>query len=780
MQQTLAALEFDRLLQLVASFARSQQGRTAVLATLPRFEPAEGSRAFSLTRELWDVIERCGALSFAGLDAVELLASGSPPLPDGKQLSRLAGLVRRVVEVRDALAAAGSLGETLARLHASLPDLAALLAFCDQRLGLDGEVLDSASPALAQARAGRERHRHAAIAALEQIARRQHGIVGPMTVRRERYCLPIAASERERAPGLVLDVSSSASTLFVEPLAVVELNNALTEAIALARGEEERVLTEVAAAISRRHGELTAGASCLRELDAFQARVLFGKSCGAVLLQPGGAARLHLERARHPLLEPSLAQLRGAVLGEPGNIMPVVPLDLEADDRARVILLSGPNAGGKTVVLKTVGVTVLMAQAAIPVLVGASSELPTFSRVWCHVGDEQNLLSDLSTFSAAMQATAALLAEADDSTLVLYDELGSGTDPEEGAALAAALLEELLTHRCWAIATAHLLTVAAHLEELPGAVNAAMGFDESDGRPTYRLTMGVPGRSRGLAIAQRCGVPARVLQRAREMLSRGFLAIDAHLGRLEAERQRLELARQAAVGSQAEAEEAREQAEESRSLLEAERHRLEGRLAQERERLRLKAREQLAAAIAELQRARERGEFPGKRRLAAVRHIALDLEEGPGPVAPAVPLAAGDAVRLVGSSTIGSVIRVLGDRVEVAIGDKRLWADAGDCEITTPPDARHPAVTTSSVPEDTATELKLLGLTQEEAREQLERFLDRALLAGNRHVRIVHGHGSGTLRRLVREVLGSHPSVARFSHPPQGRGGTGVTEAELE
>lgn len=780
MQQTLAALEFDRVLQLVASFARSQQGRKTVLATLPRFEPAEGSRAFFLARELWDVVERCGALSFAGLDAVELLDATATPLPDGKDLSRLVGLIRRIVEVRDALAAAGGLGTALAQLHASLPDLSALLAFCAQRLGADGEVLDTASAALAQARAGRERHRHAAIAALEQIGRRQHGVAGPMTVRRERYCLPVTASERERAPGLVLDVSSSGGTLFVEPLAVVELNNALIEAIARAREEEERALAEVAGAISRRHEELAVAASCLAELDAFQARVLFGRSCGAWLLRPGGAARLRLVGARHPLLEPSLAKLRDAALGEAGNSVSVVPLDLEADDRARVILLSGPNAGGKTVVLKTIGLTVLMAHAAVPVLVEGSSELPTFSRVWCHIGDEQNLLSDLSTFSAAMQATAALLESVDEDTLVLYDELGSGTDPEEGAALAAALLEELATRRCWTIATAHLLTVAAHLEDLAGAVNAAMGFDESRGRPTYRLTIGMPGRSRGLAIAQRCGVSPLVLQRAHHMLSRGFLAIDAHLARLEAERQRLEHACHAAAERQAQASAALREAEETRLLLDAERHRLKGRLAEERERLRHRAQEQLAAAITELERARERGEFPGKRRIATVRHIALDLEEAPEPHPSVDSLAPGDAVRLRGSNAVGSVVRVVGDRIEVLIGEKRLWTERGDCEPASRPEPQHAEVTTPILSEDTPVELKILGHTQEEARDELERFLDRALLTGARTVRIVHGHGSGTLRRMVRDVLADHPSVVRFSHPSQARGGTGVTEADLE
>ncbi len=775
----LAALEFDRVLEMVAAFARSDRGRRAVVSIQPDFSPGDGLIAFRLTRDLQAALSADGTLSFAGLDAADLLERGLATPAEGADLARLVSLVRRVVETRSQLVAANP-GPDLARMVSELPLLDALLAFCELRLGPAGEVLDSASAELAQARAARERHRGTIVAAMERLRRQHPGVSSPFTVRRDRYCLPVPTGDRGDLPGLVLDVSASGATVFLEPLAVVELNNALAEATARARAEEERVLAELAAAFHRHRDELLHAAARLEALDACQARVLFGHSCGGTLLQPGVGGSLRLAGARHPLLDPALAALRQEALGEAGNTGPVVPLDIALPDGARLVLLSGPNAGGKTVALKTVGLVALMAQAGIPVLATEESTLPPFSGVWCHVGDEQDLLSDLSTFTGAMRATATLLEQADGDTLVLYDELGSGTDPEEGAALAAALVEDLAQRRCWTLATAHLITVAAHLEGVPGAVNAAMGYDETTGRPTYALHLGVPGRSRGLAIASACGIPAPLLARARALLSRAFLAIDGYLSALQEERERLRNERDELAARERAAEDARRQADQATQALATERERVRVRLGEERDALRRRAREQLAAALAELEAARARGEVPGKKRLASIHRTALQLggEEEPAPVE---QVGIGATARVRGTSSVGEVVRVLGDRVELRVGDKRLWVERSACEpVTAPPPQARGAVEVAPAGEGQPCEIKLIGRTQEEAREELERFLDHAALSGVLHVRIVHGHGTGALRRVVREVLSAHPAVAHFSHPPQHRGGTGVTEAELE
>ena len=768
------ALEFDRLLRLVASFARSEQGRSRVLSTTPSFAPGAGAKQHDLTRAMTRLVEEQGGLSFAGLDAVTELARPDP------NLVALTSLVRCIVDVRACLGRALSIGCEIAAEFAALPMLDPFLQYLGQRIGDDGEILDSASPTLAQARAARERHRSAIVARLEQL-RHVAGATAPYTVRRERYCLPVAAHDRSRLAGLLLDVSASGATAFVEPMAVVELNNALAEASAAARREEERVRQEVLAAFTRRREELNQAAAHLAVLDATQARVLFGRAAGGILLRPGSGDRLRLLGARHPLLVGSLASLRGECLGEVGNTGDVVPLDFDPPAAVRAVLLSGPNAGGKTVALKTVGLTVLMAQAGIPVLVENGSALPEFSRLWCHIGDAQNLLSDLSTFSAAMCATARLLQVADENTLVLYDELGSGTDPEEGAALAAALLEELLARRCFTLATAHLTTVAAHLETLPGAANAAMGFDALTGGPTFRLQFGSPGRSHGLAIARRSGLLESVLQRARELVSRAFLAIDSYLARLDEERRAASEQRSALLAEQEQLRAARRALDEERDAWRRERLEQRARLETEREKLRQRARTQLQAVLEELRQAREKGELPGRRRLAALRSAALDLSAEEPAIATTAALEPGDHVRLAGTHSDGEVVQVVGERVLLRVGGKRLWVARSACEPLDSPRAEPRVRAELAEPTvEERREIKLIGLPTEEAREALERFLDHALLAGTKTVRIVHGHGSGALRRMTRDTLSRYPGVLRFAHPVQGCGGTGVTEAELE
>ena len=779
MSETLAALEFDRVLQLVASFARSTRGRETVMATLPRFDPREGSLPFRRVRDLQRFVDIAGALALDGIDDLEPLLGGAAGPGDVVELVRLVSFVRGAVATRTQLDGE-PLGDDLARLRDEVPRLDGLLAWCDQRLGPGGEILDSASPALAQARAARERHRRAIVDQLTELRRRL--ALPPFTLRRDRYCLPVPTTERQSLPGLLLDASGTGATLFVEPFEIVEANNALAEAGARVAAEEERVIAEIGAAFARRRDELLAAAVALAELDATQARVHFGRAAGAALIGPGGSDRLALLGARHPLLDPALAPLREAVLGAAGNTRPIVPLDLEFPERERVVLLSGPNAGGKTVALKTLGLTALMVHAGIPVLAAVESRVPALSQVWCHLGDEQNLLSDLSTFTGAMRFTARVLAAADRDALVLYDELGSGTDPEEGAPLAAALLERFAATGCWTIATAHHVALAAHVERLTGAVNAAMGYDEASVRPDFRLRLGLPGRSRGLAIAATCGVDPEVLARARDLLAPGVLTLDAYLARLQQERERLEQERDRLLERQQLADEEARRLAVARAGLDDERRAYAAKLSQERDRLRHLAEQRLTAVLDELAAARARGELPGKRRLAALRHEALVLPEEPARAPSAPPgLAAGARVRLRGSTAIGTVAQVLGDRLEVRISSKRVWVAVADCEEV--PGSVEPApgaAVVVSEADGTADELRLLGMTGEQAREELERFLDRALLGGTRRVRVVHGHGSGTLRRVVREVLERHPAVARFVHPPQQRGGTGVTEVELE
>lgn len=773
MQLTLAALEWAKVLKLVASFARTSAGRQEVLRALPEFGP-RGKKTYQLAQDVAALVEKQGTLPLSGLQALPLLAA--PPTDwQPQELVQLQRLVRTVEEVRQSVLAAAP-GPELASLVLELPQLDSFLAWCEQRLDDAGNIPDSASPTLAQLRKSREHLKASLFQQLTALARQYPFASGPYTLRRERFCFPIPAHERAKVPGLVLDASGSGATLFVEPFPLVELNNSFSQLQAQIREEEECIFAELTSAFVQRRGKLLAACGILAKLDAFQARALYGKAIGGLLLPPGNGHTFRLVGARHPLLDPVLAQLRGEVLGEAGNRLPVVPTSLDFPPGVKLLLISGPNAGGKTVALKTVGLLVLMSAAGIPVLAEPGTTLPELSSVFCHIGDEQDVLSELSTFQAAMKATAALLARDDAAMLVLYDELGSGTDPEEGQALAAALLEELSRRGWWTLATSHLAMLAAHVEGIPNAANAAMGFDENTGRPTYELLLGRPGRSRGLALAEACGLPVQVLARAATLRSQGALALETYLARLEAETLALAKAQEQLTEAEKALRRAELAAKERAKAAEVKQQEIQDALQRELVNLRRAAQEKWNKVVQELEKAK--GEALGRRRLARLRSqaLALALPEPPSKSKDRQFLH-GDTVRVRGIPGQGKVLQLRGELVEVAIGGKRVWVARGECEMAT---ADTPKSELTVVAAGSTQELVLVGLDREEARQRLEKFLDLALLEGCRHLRIVHGHGTGVLRRTVWEVLQSFPGVVSFAHPPQFRGGTGVTEVEME
>jgi DNA mismatch repair protein MutS2 len=443
--------------------------------------------------------------------------------------------------------------------------------------------------------------------------------------------------------------------------------------------------------------------------------------------------------------------------------------------------VSGPNAGGKTIVLKTLGLMVLMCVRGIPLPVEEGTSIPAFDRIWCHIGDEQDVGADLSTFSGAMAATARLLDQTDSRTLVLFDELGAGTDPLEGAALGCALVEELNSRGGVTIVSTHLVAIALAAQTAEGMDNAAMDYDESSERPTYSLSMGRPGRSRALEIAHRMGVAENVLDRARELLGGDHLELESWLRRLEAREQELEAERAEVRRQQREAEDVHRRAQRELEKLENERRELPEKLATEREELRRRAKTRLDKTIAKLKKATEEHEALGRRRLQKLRDEALRIEiPGEGDAGgPSEELVAGARVRMALGGK-GVLREIRGSQAQVEVSDKRLWVPVSELvAIGSPPPAPRARVRVESA-EDTPRELNLIGLDSERAREDLERFLDRAMTAGAPSIRIVHGHGAGVLRKMVADVCRSHPAVRSFRHPPQHFGGTGATEIELE
>ena len=787
MERSVASeLEFDKVLQLVAAHARTGVGRAVVeRLTDHAGEREEYSRNARFTIAVQDLLEDEDAFALTGIDdALPWLEEDSLPPSEPRDLLSLLTLARRVAAVARRLES--SENELLMEFARRLPDTADLVAEVAPLLGRDGSVSDSASPELARLRREITRTRSAVVGELEGVRRANREIVtdAPPTMRRDRYCLPVRSSARSQMEGLLLDVSARGATSFVEPFAVVELNNKLTVAMAGERAEIQRILRKIIDLFSEAREDLADAAEVLGELDAIQARVLFGHSCDGLVVVPGEGRDLVLRGARHPLLDERLHGLRLQVFSDAERRNPdhqVVPLDFRMPEGVGTLVVSGPNAGGKTVVLKTLGLMVLMCNRGIPLPVEEGTAVPLFTDLWCHIGDEQDVAADLSTFSGAMAATARLLEDADDGTLVLFDELGAGTDPLEGAALGCALLEELTGRVALTVVSTHLAAIALTASSTDTMENAAMEYDESSERPTYHLNFGRPGRSRALEIADRMGVSRTVLDRARELLGGDHLELDRWLGRLEALEQELEEERSEVAVRLREAESAHAEAGRELERLEMERRELPQKLATEREELRRRAKKKLDTAISKLKKAEAEREAIGRRRLQKLRDDALklDLPDERAATVPSDGLVVGDRVR-VALGGAGTLRELRGSRAKVDVAGKHLWVPVNELEILAGPGPKTRAAVHLEATEQVDRELNLIGLDSERAREDLERFLDQAFTAGSPSVRVVHGHGAGILRSMVAEVCRSHPAVRGFKHPPRHLGGTGATEVEID
>jgi DNA mismatch repair protein MutS2 len=777
-------LEFDKIQELVATQARTRLGRLLTTAgdTLPSLD--EALRATSLTAAVAQLLNEGESLSFAGLDeALEWLEPEAPAPTEPRELLALLTLARRISAVRKT-ALKGP--EALHELAAQLPDTTELINRTAPRLGRDGHINDDASEQLKSLRRQIARLRQELLQSLEAV-RRSHPEVAtdaPPTLRRDRYCIPVRTDSRSRIPGLLLDTSGTGATSFVEPFEIVELNNQLTEATAGEREEIRRIVAEIAADFAALKDQMADAAQSLAVLDAAQARVRFGALCEGRLVVPGEGGELILMGARHPLLDERLRQLRVDVFGDAERRDPthrVVPLDFRLPERVRTLVLSGPNAGGKTVVLKTLGLMVLMAHHGIPIPVDEGTMIRHFDHIWCHIGDEQDVAADLSSFSGAMAATVELLEVAAPKSLVLYDELGAGTDPLEGAALGCALLEELTGRSSLTVATTHLAAIALAAGAADGMDNAAMGYDEASESATYTLAIGRPGRSRALEIAAKTGVDESILERARELLGGQHLELERWLGRLEELERELQDEREILARHEQELRGLQAEASGERDRLRRERDRAADELAVERDHLRRRAKQRLDEVLQRLDQAVAKSERIGKRSRQRLREQAMAFDP---PTAreerDAVELTPGMSVQLATLGGVGTLEEIRGSRARVSLAGKRLWVEISEL---VPSSARPPSSPRGTVEvsggESTVHELKLLGMDSEQAREELERFLDQAFTAGRTAVRIVHGHGTGVLRKTVAEVCRSHPAVRSFRHPPRHLGGSGATEVEL-
>ena len=806
-----AALEWEPLLALVAGFAASPVGRQAILDLRPSTDEDWIMRQHQLTAELRLVLVEQVSIPCGGLfDPTQLAAKAQIPgaALEAAELQAIARLAN------DVAAWQALLQSPPARLAGKLPGLSALSAALttslrplaeaiERTIQPDGSLADNASPELNRIRREQERQQRvieeslrAALRKLSSDGATQEDLI---TIRGDRFVIPVRAELKRRISGVVHGASSSGQTVYVEPLETIEQNNELVRLIEEEQAEIHRIFVALTRQVGGYALGLVEGARVLALVDSLQARARFARDyeCVAPAVTPH---RLSLEAARHPLLEKRLRSTGGKI----------VPLTLELTAEHRQLIISGPNTGGKTVTLKTTALLAMMAQAGLPIPASAAS-FPIFTAFLADIGDAQSIEAALSTFSAHITNLDRLSRLAGPHSLVLLDELGSSTDPEEGSALAVAIASYFLTVGAWSLISTHHTSLKVYAANTPGVLNAAAGVDEVTLAPNYQLRLGVPGASAGIQTAERLGLNADIVAAARQRLGSQQVDIARFLDRLHNELTQLEGDRKATREEQYALNQARAKlAREGDAELRNRTRELETKLAsllkdfefQMRETVRAiedRAAQQKLSKEAERRMTRLRREFQESFNQTVVAH-RTGADQGDANAQPHLlkHVAPGDQVRIKSMNKIAVVQReVEKDLFEVALGPIKMRVKRDDLTEAQPfgqasqvgqkadplADARrqknvHVTVTSANT-DDMRMEINLIGRTVDEATGELEKYLDRAFLAGLPRVRVIHGHGAGILRRGVREFLKGHPHVATIAEAPQNEGGQGATLVEL-
>ncbi len=779
---TLKVLEYREMLSHMAAYAQSEPGRDLVVSLLPHTVKS-------------DVVSECGVTA----QALQLLERTPPDLGEvtdtSAALKRLA-VTGAVLEPLELLAlarnqaAARHARAALKDFTAQMPDLCSLVdkmtgfpeweRWVERSISPKGEILDAASPELARVRKELSSCRSAVTRRLEEFIRGKavEKVIQEqyVTLRNGRFVVPAKPEYHRAFEGVVQDTSQSGQTIFVEPLFAVGLNNEHT--IAMAREEDEirKVLARMSDEAALAREAMAANLGLLADLDLVLAKARFGVKLDGVM--PGlDDDETVLAGARHPhlVLEPAVS---------------CVPIDIRIGGSSPTLVITGPNTGGKTVTLKTLGLLTMMVQSGIPVPVQEESCFRIFKNIFADIGDEQSLSQNLSTFSGHMKIIAGLLDETGSTTLVLLDELGAGTDPQEGSALGIALLEILHEKGACVAVTTHHNLLKEFAYRAPFASNASTVFDPGTLEPTYRLRMGAPGRSHALEIAGSLGLPEDIINRAREVMGGGAVQVDELLGRLTEEVDR--------------ESKARERAEEAMQQLEAQRRELHSRksdLEHRAQELRDTTRREAKALLRDIERrgrdilkkVRKTGEDMDKKSFLTdkVRRMEKEIVERFPPPPPRKgysPVSPGDEVEVLSLGLHGTVVALFtGKReAEVLCGGIRMRVPSNDLALSGRPEERtgkgsvSAGVVSYNGSQETPTEINLIGTRVDDALQSLDRALDRSLLGPGRLLRVVHGKGTGALKKAIGEALKGDPRVSAFGPAPLNEGGAGVTIVELK
>jgi DNA mismatch repair protein MutS2 len=798
-------LEFDALRELLRGYTCSPLGQARVAALTPFIDSDWIADQQELTEEIREFRRVGGRFEFSALlDIAQVVKK-----------SRIAGAVLETTEIRDVVLVVDRAAEwreialhppvnmrtdwrRTRVLSESVPDFSEFLRLFRNKIQPDGTLEDRASPELARIRREIERQRRVIQDSLRGYLRKlsEGGAVQDelVTIRGERFVIPVKIEQRRRVQGVVHGASSSGQTVFVEPLETIEQNNDLVRLLDEELAEIHRILLEMTRRIGENAQDILVSAEVLGELELQFAKARFGEeyNCVAVHLS-GSPGRMLLHNARHPLLERNL-KLKGTT---------IVPVTVELEGERRQLVITGPNTGGKTVTLKTIGLLALMAQSGIPVPADRA-EMPVFDAVLADIGDYQSIEQNLSTFSAHVTNIDFISRTATAQSLVLLDELGSATDPEEGAALAVAIAAHFGSVGCMAVISTHHTSLKVYGANTTGVINASVGFDERTLQPTYELKIGVPGASAGINIAQRLGLNPAIIEAARAKLGTQTRDVGEFLDRLhaalrDAERERLrlttreqELEREktflAAEGRKEQQAKLREMEKKLESVLrDFEYHAREAVHA-----IQDKAAAQKVAKDADRRVAKLRREFREQFDSTVVAH-ASGADQGDPHAQPQVVkyVSQGDTVKLKSTGRAATVLRKLDDsHFEVAIGAMKMKvarddiaavitaARASDSPVKAAR-ARGISVSLENEGQNAPSEINVIGYNVDDATREVQKFVDRAFLAGLPRVRVVHGSGMGILRKALRQALAQHPHVESVAEPPQNEGGGGATVVEL-
>jgi DNA mismatch repair protein MutS2 len=808
-----AALEWPRLRDSIAGRTFSPLGRAWVLALEPSTDLEWIDQQQQRTAELRAMLSGGGSFDFHGLfDPTALLdqARIEGVALEATEINNLLTVVERVAAWRNVIDPPPNGTRYhwpgIAALSSPLMDydFAPLLRLLRGKIEPDGSLNDEASPELRRIRRAMERQHRSIEESLRKSLRSlteggstQDDLI---TIRGDRFVIPVKSEFKRKVPGVIHGSSSSGQTVFVEPLETIEQNNELVRLLDEEQTEIHRILVAMTRALGQNATAIHVGTCILAEVEAHVARARFANTLNCVrpvFLQVN--PELSLTAARHPLLE---LRMRAAAMEEGGEASSPVPLTIVLPSTAKQLIISGPNTGGKTVSLKTLGLLSLMAQAGVPVP-AEEAKLPLFTSVYADIGDAQSIERNLSSFSAHVVNLDRISREATASSLVLLDELGSATDPEEGAALAVAVASHFLAANVWCCITTHLTSLKVYAANHAGVLNAAVGFDQETLTPTYELRLGVPGASAGLNIAARLGLSPEIITAARAQMTTQTADIGAFLDQLHdqltaavAERDSLrrrenELARER---TRLETEGRAEQKARTKELEAKLNSLIEDFAYQLRETVKAiddKALAQKIARDSDRRMATLRREFSEQFNSTVVAHTNRADKNDPA-AQPHLPkgIKPGDLVKLKSLGRQAKVDRVIDAKTfEVSIGPMKMRAGIDDIagvesvKVVTPLEAARKrgnvTVSTSDDPDYMSSEINVIGRTADEAHDEVERFLDRAFLAGLPRIRIVHGTGMGVLRRTLREYLRGHPHVTTVTEPPQNEGGQGATIVEL-